>query len=108
MQKLLLSLRIIAALGLAIPTLGWAADNQTTTCSLNNQQRVIEVVTGDKGCEVHYTKGSEEAKTLWSSARSEYCAKPAADFIDKQKSWGWSCSDTAATAAAPADSAPAQ
>lgn len=99
MQKLLLSPLLLTSL-LALPILGWTADTQTTTCSLNNQQRVIEVV-NDKGCEVRYSKGSEEAKTLWSSPRSEYCAKPAADFIDKQKSWGWSCSEAAAAAAEP-------
>jgi len=73
LSPLLFSTPLVISTLLAIPALSWAAGSQTTTCSLNSQQRVIEVATSAKGCEVHYSKGTEQTKTLWSSARNEYC-----------------------------------
>jgi hypothetical protein len=64
--------------------------NETTVCTLNNSERIIDLTSTDSGCEVRYTKGGE-TKTLWSSPRAEYCAPHAADFIEKQKGWGYQC-----------------
>jgi hypothetical protein len=89
---------------LLIPCAALAAEVQSTTCTLNDQQRIIELETGAEGCQVRYTKGAD-TKTLWSSPRSEYCAPHAAAFIEKQQSWGFQCENKAAaesTAAAPA------
>lgn len=74
--------------------------DEVTVCTLNNSERTIELTGSSAGCEVRYTKGGE-TKTLWSSPRAEYCAPHAAEFIEKQKSWGYEC------AAKPADSAAA-
>lgn len=42
-------------------------------------------------CEVQYDKG-EGTQTLW-TAKTEtgYCESKASEFVEKQKSWGWSC-----------------
>jgi hypothetical protein len=88
MKKILLSL-------LLIPAAAFAADNQTTTCTRNGEQRIIEVASAGPGCEVHYTKGTD-TKTLWSSARAEYCTEQAAAFVEKQKGWGFECEAKAA------------
>ncbi|HET8711454.1 MAG TPA: hypothetical protein VFM32_08765 [Spongiibacteraceae bacterium] len=60
-------------------------------------QRVITVTSDDKGCQVNYTKG-EETKTLWHSSQLEYCTARAAEFIEKQKGWGFDCSTEATSA----------
>ena len=77
----------------------WAGANETTTCSAHGDQRVIELVTDEQGCKVNYTKAGE-TKTLWSSSRAEYCAPHAAEFIEKQKGWGYECSTGAEAAPA--------
>jgi len=34
-----------------------------------------------------------QVQTLWTAENEEnYCKDKAADFVDKLKSWGWSCS----------------
>lgn len=65
--------------------------DEVTVCTLNNSERIVELTDNSAGCEVRYTKGGE-TKTLWSSPRPEYCAPHAAEFIEKQKSWGYECS----------------
>jgi hypothetical protein len=70
---------------------GLAVADQTTVCSAHGQERKIELIENDKGCQVNYTKDGE-SKTLWSSARANYCAPHADEFIEKQKSWGFECS----------------
>ncbi len=99
MKKLLLAL-------LLIPGAAFAEGNETTTCSINGQTRVVEVTHSDQGCEVHYTKGSE-TKTVWSSSHAEYCLQQATAFIEKQKGWGYKCAADAADAAPAAAAATA-
>lgn len=70
--------------------------DEITVCTQNNSERTIELTTGAAGCEVHYKKGGE-TKTLWSSPRTEYCAPHAAEFIEKQKGWGYECTAKPAT-----------
>ena len=93
MKKLLLTLLLIPAAAFAAATN--ATESQTTTCTLNGQTRVIELTSGEQGCEVKYTKG-EETKTLWSSTRAEFCAEKATAFVEKQKGWGYQCEAKAA------------
>lgn len=73
----------------------FAAADQTTICSAHGQERKIDLIENDQGCQVNYTKGGE-SKTLWSSARGAYCAPHAAEFIEKQKGWGFECIPQAA------------
>lgn len=71
-----------------------AIENITTVCSLENDLRLIEVVyTGENNvpCKVEYTK-EEGTQKLWGAESSAgYCESKANDFIQKQKSWGWTC-----------------
>ncbi|MFT3928910.1 MAG: hypothetical protein QM709_01330 [Spongiibacteraceae bacterium] len=96
---------VTLCLAVAISTLaaGVATASQTTLCKAHGQERKIELIENDQGCQVNYTKG-DESKTLWSSARSTYCAPHAAEFIEKQKGWGFEC----AAAEPAADTATAQ
>jgi len=90
-KKLALPLLLVTAAGFAVA-------DETTVCSAHGSERTITVASSDKGCQVNYTKG-DETKTLWQSAHAEYCTARAAEFIEKQKGWGYEC--TAKTATAP-------
>ena len=72
------------------------------TCTLNNAERIIEVAyTGDKAvpCAVNYTKDGA-TQSLWNYESTEgQCEAKATEFVEKQKSLGWSCTEN--TAAAP-------
>tara|TARA_B100001109_G_scaffold255881_1_gene262030 strand:+ start:10984 stop:11484 length:501 start_codon:yes stop_codon:yes gene_type:complete len=65
-----------------------------TTCTHGEQTRIIEVVYTGEGvvpCEVQYTK-AEGTQTLWSASNmAGYCEEKAADFVEKQRGWGWEC-----------------
>jgi len=87
MKKILCSLLLLSVANIVVA-------DETTLCKLNNSERTIELISSGQGCEVRYTKGGE-TKTLWSSPRTEYCAPHAAEFIEKQRGWGYTC--TAAT-----------
>jgi hypothetical protein len=82
------------------------------TCKMNDAERVIEVVytSTDKPapCSVSYTKDGT-TQTLWSYESTEgQCEANAAEFADKQSSWGWSCNNGASNNNAPAATASAQ
>ncbi len=83
---------------LLVGAAGFASADETTVCSAHGSERTITVSSDAKGCQVNYTKGTE-TKTLWQSPHAEYCTARAAEFIEKQKGWGYEC--TAKTAAAP-------
>ena len=69
---------------------------------MNNAERIIEVsYTGDKAvpCAVNYTKDGA-TQSLWNYESTEgQCEAKVTEFVEKQKSWGWSCTEN--TAAAP-------
>lgn len=56
-----------------------------------------EVLGSSVPCSVNYYKDSEvpgEVNTLWTASNVEgYCEEKAAAFVDKLRSWGWSCQD---------------
>lgn len=91
MKKALLMTSCLMA---GISTSALAIDNQTTICTHGDSTRKIEVVYTTENnvpCSVEYTK-AEGTKTLWSAANKEgYCENKAAEFVEKQKGWGWSC-----------------
>lgn len=91
MKKSFILLSCVAASCL---TANLAIADNTTICTAHGQERKIDLVENDQGCQVNYTK-SGETKTLWSSARSAYCAPHAAEFIEKQKGWGFECTSQA-------------
>lgn len=74
------------------------------TCTMNNAERVIEVAytSADKAapCTVSYTKDGT-TQTLWSYESTEgQCEAKAAEFAEKQSSWGWTCNNNASSTAA--------
>ena len=91
-----------ACLFAGMSTSAMAIENQTTVCSHGKNIRIVEVIYSSENavpCEVQYTK-EEGTKTLWSATNKVgYCESKAEAFVEKQKGWGWSCKDAAATAA---------
>lgn len=71
-------------------------------CELEGLTRRVEIdyESADAAvpCSVNYFKDSEapgEVNTLWNATNIEgYCEEKAAGFVDKLKSWGWSCTGT--------------
>ncbi len=63
-------------------------------CTLDKAERIIEVsYSGEKAapCVVNYTKDGTTQK-LWSYEMTEgQCEAKAAEFAEKQKGWGWNC-----------------
>ncbi len=87
----------------AIGSSAFAVEPVKYTCTLNNAERIIEVrYISDKAvpCTVNYIKEGA-TQSLWSYETTEgQCEDKAAEFVEKQKSWGWSC--TANTETTPA------
>jgi hypothetical protein len=88
------NITVIAALLVSTATVTQALENKKTVCTDGTSTRIIEVAYTGEGalpCEVQYTK-STEVQVLWSAQSSEnYCEPKAAEFIEKQKGWGWNC-----------------
>jgi len=71
-------------------------------CELEGLVRRVEVdyesTDASVPCSVNYFKDTEapgEVNTLWNATNIEgYCEEKAAGFIEKLKSWGWSCTDS--------------
>lgn len=70
-------------------------------CELQGMTRRVEinyeVPDSIVPCSVSYYKDTEvpgEVNTLWTANNVEgYCEERAAAFVDKLRSWGWSCQD---------------
>lgn len=73
-----------------------ALADTTYVCNQGDMERRIEVVylsTGTVPCEVRYTKNGN-TEMLWSAQTEEgYCDARAVDFVEKQRGWGWECSE---------------
>lgn len=75
--------------------LGTAQADQSTACVNGGQIRVLELdyaVEGQKlPCQVIYKKGFE-SEVLWkASGQAGFCEAKLAEFLEKQKEWGWRC-----------------
>jgi len=71
--------------------------NLVSTCTNGDQTRIISVIYDsddtDTVCEVTYEK-STGVQTLWSANNErDYCKERAAEFVQKQEGWGWTCSN---------------
>lgn len=80
---------------LAMSLSATANDAIKYTCTMNNVERVIEVVyaSPDKSvpCSVSYTKDGA-TQTLWNYESTEgQCEAKAAEFAEKQSGWGFTC-----------------
>lgn len=72
-----------------------ALANETTVCLYGNAERKITVVYDYPGqavpCSVTYEKG-DGIQTLWNAQNEAgYCEMKAAEFVEKQRGWGWDC-----------------
>jgi hypothetical protein len=71
-----------------------ALADTTYVCTQGDMERKIEVVYLGEGtvpCEVRYTKNGN-TEVLWSAQAEEgYCDAKAAEFVEKQRGWGWEC-----------------
>jgi hypothetical protein len=73
------------------------SDNLVSTCTYGADTRVISVVYDNEEtsavCEVTYEK-STGVQTLWSANNErDYCLPKAKEFVEKQRGWGWECTD---------------
>ena len=87
-------MKTICCLTMLFSVAAVAGQTHITHCQLGDAVRVIQVVYPEGGelpCEVHYQRDGEKS-VLW-SARNEagYCEKKAAEFVEKQRNWGWQC-----------------
>ncbi|MDX8385884.1 MAG: hypothetical protein R8M11_05120 [Gallionella sp.] len=69
--------------------------NETYVCKHGNQERTIKVVYANADssvpCAVTYDKGTG-TESLWQAQNSPgYCSEKAAEFVEKQRVWGWDC-----------------
>ena len=68
-------------------------------CTQGGMERKIEVVylgAGKLPCEVRYSKEGT-TRVLWSAQAEEgYCEARAAEFVEKQRGWGWECVESGA------------
>jgi hypothetical protein len=75
-------------------------------CTQGGMERKIEVVyleTGKVPCEVRYTKNAD-TQVLWSAQTEEgYCEAKAAEFVEKQRGWGWECIEIGENVVKPTD-----
>jgi hypothetical protein len=86
---------LLPAMALLLPVMAQAAlENQTIHCQLGDAVRVIEVVYpqgAELPCEVHYRKDGSDSVLWRASTEAGYCEQKAAEFAEKQRSWGWQC-----------------
>lgn len=83
-----------------------AMENQTIHCQLDDAVRVIEVVYpqgSELPCEVHYRKDGTDSVLWRANSEAGYCEQKAAEFAEKQRSWGWQCVAMAAAKTAGSD-----
>jgi len=60
-------------------------------CSVRGDERVIDVRSKDKGCELAYTKGGTENVIASSPNGTAYCEKAAEKLKEKLKGAGFTC-----------------
>ncbi len=60
-------------------------------CSVKGDERVVEVRSKDKGCELAYTKAGKESVVASSAFGTGYCEKAAEKLKEKLKGSGYTC-----------------
>ena len=95
--------KILSAVVMLSSAWAVADDNIVYTCKMANQERLITVVYGEPGkkapCTVDFTHDGTTQAGLWNYPTSVgHCEKAAADFAEKHKGWGWTCTSNAEAA----------
>lgn len=98
MQKLFISLVLTSFCSVAL-----AAPNVVYQCTQGNEERTVEVVYQNSDstvpCNVRYEKNGQ-SETLWTyNNEVGQCEQQAQGFVEKQRGWGWQCSEQSAAAA---------
>lgn len=93
-MKKLTVLCIVISLGLLASN---AVAAVTYTCTHGTQERIISIVYQDQmakiPCEVRYQKDGV-TETLWRAQNLVgYCEEKAQAFVEKQRGWGWTCTE---------------
>lgn len=87
-------MKTLAVVMMILPLSALAAEGQATHCQRADAVRIIEVVYPqgtELPCQVTYSKQGQ-TKVLWrASNEAGYCEQKAAEFAEKQRSWGWRC-----------------
>ncbi|KKO44383.1 hypothetical protein WG68_16340 [Arsukibacterium ikkense] len=93
-MKLVLSSALVTGFLFISPLLAKEPPGQRTHCQLGEAVRVIAVVYpqgGELPCEVRYSKDGT-TNVLWQAKNDAgYCEQQAADFVAKQRGWGFEC-----------------
>lgn len=91
-------MRLFIAILLTICCSQIALADTAYVCTQAGMERKIEVVypgAGKVPCEVRYTKDGT-TEVLWNAQAEEgYCEARAAEFVEKQRRWGWDCVESA-------------
>ena len=93
-MKLLLSGLLVSIGMIAGPLLASEQQGQSTHCQLGDAVRIIKVVYtqgSELPCEVQYTKDGATSVLWQASNEAGYCEQKAADFVEKQRGWGFEC-----------------
>lgn len=74
-----------------------ASAEEAVRCSLAGAERTISIHRSGEAsvpCEVRYQKGEGSSIVLW-EAHNEvgYCEARAAEFVEQQRTWGWTCEE---------------
>lgn len=69
-------------------------------CQMDTQERHISITYINEGmtvpCQVNYVKEDGSPQVLWDAQNAEgYCEQKAAEFVEKQRGWGWDCMEEA-------------
>ncbi|WP_213998092.1 hypothetical protein [Arsukibacterium sp.] len=86
---------MVVTVGLSVsPLQADEQQGQSMHCQLGDAVRVIEVVYPEGGelpCEVHYTKDGTTSVLWQANNEAGYCEQQAAEFVEKQRGWGFEC-----------------
>ncbi|MDX1678647.1 hypothetical protein [Arsukibacterium sp.] len=93
-MRLVLTKLLLTGVMVSSPLMAADLPGQHTHCQLGDTVRIIKVVYPQGGllpCEVHYTKNGTTSVLWQASNEAGYCEQRAADFIEKQRGWGFEC-----------------
>jgi hypothetical protein len=98
-------MKIVPSLALATLTLivtSAVNANETYACLFGGNERTVRVSYANADskvpCQVIYEKESG-SQVLWDAQNEEgYCEMKAAEFVEKQRGWGWDCAKMEAAA----------
>ncbi len=103
----MISMKTITLAACAASLMASSAWADTYVCKHGDKERVISVVYEKEGqavpCKVVYIKDTG-TETPWNAQnKAGYCEEQAAAFVEKQRSWGWTCEKQGTQESTPAE-----